>query len=652
MEEIDDDFERIWSRERDRLWRIAYLIAGQAELADDIVAAAGARAWRGWGRRGVSNPEAYLRRAVANEATDRFRHRARERRWIHRRTGEGRGQRSVDDQVSDHLDLADALAELPVGQRAVLVLRFWGDLSEAATAEALAISVGTVKSRTSRALASLAVHLEPADARAARSPRPSRRRTMPDPQIAIDEAGLEARLRAGLADLAASAPDPARRGIDLDAPLRAHRLQFERRRRFLVGAVATTAAAGVSGMMVLNRNDEVHTQVRTGVVPEPQADSATPVAWQPIGPAPLSPRGTPLVATLGDDRLVVWSGASPGVPNAHPPDGAIWSSTARSWSPMRDAPAGAVTGNWVSGPAAIGSRVTADRSFAVWDGSELIVGLIEADSAAPWNRDVGPAWEAQLGIGAYVPREDSWRYVAPIDAETTAILGPSWQAVTVPGGVLVATRAAMPLETVKELLHLDPVTGGLRPLPLGPFETWGAASGSGIIDLVAVGDRVVATTEWDPRPWVFDPASETWRTASAPPELAPGLALATSIGERAAFRLRGEPEVRYVFDPSAEEADAWRPVAANPFPPTPWSWDPVWSGSELFVPGAAYDPATDAWRAIPGPPLADPAPRNSVRARWLDGGLALVGGTTDRDCERSSCRGEAEILDGWFLPAG
>ena len=161
MDEIDDEFEQVWRDHRDHLWRVAWLICGDADLADDVVASAAARAWRGWARRAVSDPGAYLRRAVVNETTDRFRSRRRERRWIQRRTGEGRGQRTLDDHVADRTDVAAALARLPVGQRAVVVLRYWADLSEADTADALSISAGTVKSRTSRALAALAADLSP-----------------------------------------------------------------------------------------------------------------------------------------------------------------------------------------------------------------------------------------------------------------------------------------------------------------------------------------------------------------------------------------------------------------------------------------------------------------------------------------------------------
>src|SRR5680860_561086 len=108
-------------------------------------------------------------------------------------------------------------------------------------------------------------------------PRP-RRHTMADALNDIDRSDLEARLRAGLADLAATAPDPASRGVDLDAPLRTHRHRFERRRRFLAGAVVTTAAAGIGAAVVLSRPDEP--ELRTGTGPDTAAVS--PSRWKPI----------------------------------------------------------------------------------------------------------------------------------------------------------------------------------------------------------------------------------------------------------------------------------------------------------------------------------------------------------------------------------
>jgi RNA polymerase sigma-70 factor (sigma-E family) len=161
MDQSGETFEGLWREHRRSLWRVAWLIVGDRDQADDVVSAAFARALRGWDSRTVSNPKAYLRRAVVNEASDGFRRRGRDRRWLDRRTGEGRGLRSVEDHAADGVDLAAALARLPVAQRAVIVLRFWDDLTEREAAEALSVSVGTVKSRTHRALQALAADLGP-----------------------------------------------------------------------------------------------------------------------------------------------------------------------------------------------------------------------------------------------------------------------------------------------------------------------------------------------------------------------------------------------------------------------------------------------------------------------------------------------------------
>jgi hypothetical protein len=59
MEEVD--FERDWRANQDRLWRVAWLIcAGEADLAEDVLAAAAGRAWRGWSDRRITDAEAYL----------------------------------------------------------------------------------------------------------------------------------------------------------------------------------------------------------------------------------------------------------------------------------------------------------------------------------------------------------------------------------------------------------------------------------------------------------------------------------------------------------------------------------------------------------------------------------------------------------------
>jgi RNA polymerase sigma-70 factor (sigma-E family) len=161
MDAAGGSFEALWREHRTSLWRVAWLIVGDQDVADDVVSAAFARSLSGWAERDIDNPKAYLRRAVVNEASDGFRRLGRDRRWLTRRTGEGRGARAVDSHVAEGTDLAAALRRLPVDQRSVIVLRFWGDLSERDTAETLSISVGTVKSRTHRALRALAADLGP-----------------------------------------------------------------------------------------------------------------------------------------------------------------------------------------------------------------------------------------------------------------------------------------------------------------------------------------------------------------------------------------------------------------------------------------------------------------------------------------------------------
>lgn len=165
MDRSREEFEASWLEHRDYLWRVAWLICGDADIADDALGAAAARCWRSWATVPVVDAAAYWRRSVVNEVTDRIRHRGRERRWLQRRTGEGRGQRELQDDIADRAVVAEALDRLPSGQRAVIVLRYWADLTEQDTADALEISLGTVKSRTSRALDTLAQELGATDLR-------------------------------------------------------------------------------------------------------------------------------------------------------------------------------------------------------------------------------------------------------------------------------------------------------------------------------------------------------------------------------------------------------------------------------------------------------------------------------------------------------
>ena len=147
-----------------RLLRTAYLLTHDRALAEDLVQTSLAKAWFAWARI-EGQPDAYVRRVMVNTYSSWWR-----RRWNGEEAtadlperGAGQGFRPGEDvRVDDRTDLWRALARLPRRQRAVVVLRFYEDLSEAETADIMQCSVGTVKTQTSRAMTRLRELLSPA----------------------------------------------------------------------------------------------------------------------------------------------------------------------------------------------------------------------------------------------------------------------------------------------------------------------------------------------------------------------------------------------------------------------------------------------------------------------------------------------------------
>jgi RNA polymerase sigma-70 factor (sigma-E family) len=155
-----DEFDAFVAARSTALWRSAYLLTGDAHKAEDLLQTALVKTWRRWDRldqRSHETVEAYVRRALATTYTDWWR-----RRW--------RGEVPTADlpdlpdrgagpdesgRVETRRDVLTALAGLTKGQRAVIVLRYFDDLTEQQTADALGVSVGTVKSQASRAIAAL-----------------------------------------------------------------------------------------------------------------------------------------------------------------------------------------------------------------------------------------------------------------------------------------------------------------------------------------------------------------------------------------------------------------------------------------------------------------------------------------------------------------
>lgn len=136
----------------DRLLRSAYLLTGNHATAQDLVQSALTTTWTHWSRlREPAATEAYARRCMARTSASWWR-----RKWRGEvPTGELPDVGSASADVATSVAVLAALGQLDHRARSVLVLRFFDDLSEADTAHALGVSVGTVKSRTSRALAKL-----------------------------------------------------------------------------------------------------------------------------------------------------------------------------------------------------------------------------------------------------------------------------------------------------------------------------------------------------------------------------------------------------------------------------------------------------------------------------------------------------------------
>lgn len=151
-DDLDDEFSDLYTAHHAEAVRLAYLLCGDRERAEDAVADAFVKVWRAWRRGGIDNPRAYIRRAVVNTVNSRFRRLALERREAERRTGDERGPERSDERIAQRDELFDALEMLPRRQRTAIVLRYWGDLSEADAAEAMGVSPGTVKSSLSRGL--------------------------------------------------------------------------------------------------------------------------------------------------------------------------------------------------------------------------------------------------------------------------------------------------------------------------------------------------------------------------------------------------------------------------------------------------------------------------------------------------------------------
>jgi len=145
------ELESFLTERADQLMRTAVLLTGSREAGQDLLQTALERLLRHWPTL-AGDPEAYLRRTLYNLAADGFRRQGR----LQRKLLLLRAQAAPPADPTARVDLRDALVrllvQLPPRQRAVLVLRYWEQLTEAETAAVLGWPEGTVKSAASRGL--------------------------------------------------------------------------------------------------------------------------------------------------------------------------------------------------------------------------------------------------------------------------------------------------------------------------------------------------------------------------------------------------------------------------------------------------------------------------------------------------------------------
>lgn len=161
----DAEFREFVAARSPALLRTAYLLSGgDWALAEDLLQTALTKTYLAWGRIQDQNArESYVRTTLATTSASWWR-----RRWHGERATAVLPETATADPgagVDDRDALWRLVVALPARQRAVLVLRFYEDLSEAETARVLGVSPGTVKSHTSRALAALRGELSSTGAR-------------------------------------------------------------------------------------------------------------------------------------------------------------------------------------------------------------------------------------------------------------------------------------------------------------------------------------------------------------------------------------------------------------------------------------------------------------------------------------------------------
>jgi RNA polymerase sigma-70 factor (sigma-E family) len=151
----DEEFVEFAQASSAGLQHAAYLLTGNRHAAEEAAQAALVRTYAAWSRVRRDDAFAYARRVLVNFVTDRWRRRLQE--YAADALPERPGGADFTEQVVQRQWLIGALATLTLRERAVVIMRYLFDLPEAVVARDLGITLGTVKSTSSRALAKLRV---------------------------------------------------------------------------------------------------------------------------------------------------------------------------------------------------------------------------------------------------------------------------------------------------------------------------------------------------------------------------------------------------------------------------------------------------------------------------------------------------------------
>ncbi|MEV4462284.1 SigE family RNA polymerase sigma factor [Micromonospora echinofusca] len=150
----EDEYRQFVGARLDHLRRTAYLLCRDWHTADDLVSITLGKLYRAWPRvRAAENVDAYVRQVLTRAWLDE-----RRRPWRRERSTDEVPDDAAPDSEPDLADrelLLDLIGKLPERRRAVVVLRYYCDLSVEETAQILGITTGTVKSQAARALESL-----------------------------------------------------------------------------------------------------------------------------------------------------------------------------------------------------------------------------------------------------------------------------------------------------------------------------------------------------------------------------------------------------------------------------------------------------------------------------------------------------------------